>query len=553
MTSFNSSDEINTNSFDSMALLNRIIRSDLYSAHRHDSEHDHDHGGETDGHHDSNFNELLVAKATAMCVLFAASMLCGMIPFKLSQWFKWSATLRSGSQSGYAGHIIAMLLAFGGGVLLCTTFLHMLPEVTENIDVLKQNKQLPEFLNTASVHYGQLLMCLGFFAMYLVEEIVHLYLHRFKNEHRDGDGAFERSISNRNSRIITTAAGKNISAGSGNSVLHARFSNKKKASLSVAELITSADGNDVESGSIVGINYSSPINDTLEYNYDKNNIQIISQNQKNNNNVANISLGHPTASNKRDCEHEHEHEHEQQHEYEQHNHSQMGHSHLPLDENSDDDNIIVSSLRGLLIVLALSVHELFEGLAVGLESSTSNVWYMFGAVATHKLVIAFCVGVELIVNKTRFCLAVVYVCTFAIVSPIGIGMGILISHKGTPKDIELNGNLLIFDSTDGLRNDSDSSGGGHSPNIAAVVLQGLATGTLLYVVFFEILIKGRMNVATNGRSAIGGILQYIAVLIGFFVMFGMQFLGKFFLSIDFICSSSFLSARAIITIYYLKV
>lgn len=529
MTSFNSSNEANSIGFDSVALLNRIVRSDLYSAHRHDGEHDHDHDhghdyGETDGHHDSNFNELLVAKATAMCVLFTASMLCGMIPFKLSQWFKWSATLRSGSQTGYAGHIIAMLLAFGGGVLLCTTFLHMLPEVTENIDVLKQNKQLPEFLNTASVHYGQLLMCLGFFAMYLVEEIVHLYLHRYKNDPRDGNGTFDRSISNRNSAILSQAAGKNISAANGNSVLHARFSNKKKASLSVAELITSSDGNDVESGSIVGINYSSPINDALEYNYDKNNIQIVSQNQKNNNNVANMSVDHLTGTGKRDCEHDHE----QQHEYEQHNH-QVGHSHLPLDANADDDNIIVSSLRGLLIVLALSVHELFEGLAVGLESSTSNVWYMFGAVATHKLVIAFCVGVELIVNKTRFCLAVVYVCTFAIVSPIGIGMGILISRKGTPKDIELNGNLLIFDSTDGLRIDSHSSGDGHSPNIAAVILQGLATGTLLYVVFFEILIKGRTNVAASGRSSIAGILQYIAVLVGFFVMFGMQFLGKCFL------------------------
>lgn len=35
---------------------------------------------------------------------------------------------------------------------------------------------------------------------------------------------------------------------------------------------------------------------------------------------------------------------------------------------------VLSALRGLLIVLALSIHELFEGLAVGLESSVGNVW-----------------------------------------------------------------------------------------------------------------------------------------------------------------------------------
>lgn len=39
-----------------------------------------------------------------------------------------------------------------------------------------------------------------------------------------------------------------------------------------------------------------------------------------------------------------------------------------------EDDSVVSALRGLLIVLALSVHELFEGLAVGLESSVANVW-----------------------------------------------------------------------------------------------------------------------------------------------------------------------------------
>lgn len=48
---------------------------------------------------------------------------------------------------------------------------------------------------------------------------------------------------------------------------------------------------------------------------------------------------------------------------------------------------------------------------------------MFGAVAAHKFVIAFCIGVELIVNKTRTSLCIIYVCMFAVVSPLGIGIG----------------------------------------------------------------------------------------------------------------------------------
>lgn len=48
-----------------------------------------------------------------------------------------------------------------------------------------------------------------------------------------------------------------------------------------------------------------------------------------------------------------------------------GHSHLPA---LMDDDFVITSLRGLLIVLGLSVHELFEGLAIGLESSAGHVW-----------------------------------------------------------------------------------------------------------------------------------------------------------------------------------
>lgn len=51
-----------------------------------------------------------------------------------------------------------------------------------------------------------------------------------------------------------------------------------------------------------------------------------------------------------------------------------GHSHHLPEIIDVEDDFMISSLRGLLIVLGLSVHELFEGLAIGLESSESYVW-----------------------------------------------------------------------------------------------------------------------------------------------------------------------------------
>lgn len=103
-----------------------------------------------------------------------------------------------------------------------------------------------------------------------------------------------------------------------------------------------------------------------------------------------------------------------------------------------DNNRSAAALRGLLIVLGLSVHELFEGLAIGLESSAGYVWYMFGAVAAHKFIIAFCIGVELVSASTSTSkssaanwyanfLSYIYVCMFAIVSPLGIGIGMFLT------------------------------------------------------------------------------------------------------------------------------
>lgn len=113
---------------------------------------------------------------------------------------------------------------------------------------------------------------------------------------------------------------------------------------------------------------------------------------------------------------------------------------------------------------------------------------MLGAVAAHKLVIAFCISVELIAIRTKTWLTVIYIVVYAIVSPIGIGIGI----------------LLV------------GGEGATAAGVYSVVLQGLASGTLLYVIFFEIW--------KNDRE---GLLQYFAAVAGFGLMFGLQVLSEY--------------------------
>lgn len=322
---------------------------------------------------DSNDGSVNVAKGTAMASLFILSFFFGVVPIKLSKIYKWKNDARQNEW-------VKLLLGFGGGVLMCTTFYHLLPEVAETFDGLDN-------LPNKDIHYAELLMCIGFFIMYFVEECVHLHLHRKEKESMN---VLRRSLSIRRGEI---------------------------------EIHTNNGREEVR---------LKPSGD-----------EDVKQNSQN---------------------YDHEHKH--------------NHSHLVVGKDTADSTL--KALRGLLVVLALSIHELFEGLAVGLESSTDSVWYMFGAVSAHKLVIAFCIGVELVTSGMTKKLVIIYVFTFAVVSPIGIGVGIIVSTTNHA-----------------------------STDLVSVILQGLASGTLLYVVFFEIL--------QNEKKS--GLRQYFAVLLGFVIMF----------------------------------
>ena len=97
-------------------------------------------------------------------------------------------------------------------------------------------------------------------------------------------------------------------------------------------------------------------------------------------------------------------------------------------EADDNNPFTKSAMRDFFTVLALSLHAVFEGLAIGLESEYNDVWLLFTAVATHKYVISFCVGLELTHARTRFVIYSIYMITYALMSVIGIAIGIGITN-----------------------------------------------------------------------------------------------------------------------------
>ena len=143
-------------------------------------------------------------------------------------------------------------------------------------------------------------------------------------------------------------------------------------------------------------------------------------------------------------------------------------------------------LRDFFTVLALSFHAVFEGLAIGLEESSEDVWKMLAAIASHKFVITFSLSLQLMQAGTTRLGFGLFLTTFSLVSPLGIGVGLAVS---------------------GL---ADQTSEVHQVTVA--VLQGLAGGVIIYLVIFELIHREK------GKD-VAGLLQLVAIIFRLTILF----------------------------------
>ncbi|KMQ85903.1 zinc transporter zip1, partial [Lasius niger] len=122
-----------------------------------------------------------------------------------------------------------------------------------------------------------------------------------------------------------------------------------------------------------------------------------------------------------------------------------------------------TGLAGL--AFALTVHAVLEGLAIGLQTEIAEVLLLTGAVASHKFVVGFCLGLELAGVSKSVPKLIFVIFVFAIGSVIGIGIGMLTFQI-------MSNSIVRFEC---MQADTDWS------KVALPILQGLAGGTLLYV------------------------------------------------------------------------
>ncbi|XP_068153914.1 zinc transporter ZIP3 [Drosophila tropicalis] len=149
------------------------------------------------------------------------------------------------------------------------------------------------------------------------------------------------------------------------------------------------------------------------------------------------------------------------------------------------------SITGTLgLLAALSLHSAIEGLAIGVQNSATKVLFLLGAVACHKFVMGFCLGLTVRMNgqsslRSQF----IGISVFALGAVCGIGLGMIITDIPT----------------------------GWSKTTLPII-QALAGGTLLYVTVCEVMPREKARWHSNNQRRWAGFAQFFSVAIGFAIM-----------------------------------
>lgn len=82
-----------------------------------------------------------------------------------------------------------------------------------------------------------------------------------------------------------------------------------------------------------------------------------------------------------------------------------------------------SHFRYIMLAVVLSIHSVFEGLALGLETKMSTVVQLFAAIAIHKSVVAFSLGLNMVQSGLSLSSKLTSLSIFCLASPIGAIIG----------------------------------------------------------------------------------------------------------------------------------
>lgn len=114
-------------------------------------------------------------------------------------------------------------------------------------------------------------------------------------------------------------------------------------------------------------------------------------------------------------------------------------------------------LTPFILMIALSVHSVFEGIAVGLQDDVADIWSFLIAIGTHKWAAAMSLGISLS-NEMEHSHSTIklLILIFSLATPLGIFLGMVVME---------------------------------APPLINIVFSGLAGGTFLYISASEVVVE----------------------------------------------------------------
>ncbi|KAL7636179.1 UNVERIFIED_CONTAM: hypothetical protein RMT77_012936 [Armadillidium vulgare] len=112
----------------------------------------------------------------------------------------------------------------------------------------------------------------------------------------------------------------------------------------------------------------------------------------------------------------------------------------------------------VMFLIALSAHSVFEGVAVGLQTSKDKIMEYSVAVLLHEAVMALTFGLEVSKSPMKKRTKLMYVIIFTLSIPVGIAIGMVLQN--TPSE---------------------------NREIISAIIEAFATGIFIHVIFIEIL------------------------------------------------------------------
>jgi len=147
------------------------------------------------------------------------------------------------------------------------------------------------------------------------------------------------------------------------------------------------------------------------------------------------------------------------------------HSQYPLPRRSSIADVAQqeSTTRSIIMMLALSLDSILEGVTTGLKTTAVEVWAIFIGNLVHETVIAFCLGLQLVRvhNTTRP--VVIAAIAYSLMNPVGLVVATVVFES-----LEADPRIDLFNG----------------------LFQALTSGVFIYVTFCEIL-EGQITHRTS--------------------------------------------------------